>query len=80
MADTTYFTCTLGQAAGLNDKSPHEFKTVTEFIDYQAQAYPKAPAIGFPIPPKDEETKWEYIVFSAPYHNLWLPLRLLTIG
>ena len=70
MADTTYFTCTLGQAAGLNARSPHEFKTITQFIDYQARACSKAPAVGLPIPPEGEDEKWIYGLFSVPYHNL----------
>ncbi|KAL8895047.1 MAG: hypothetical protein Q9192_003881 [Flavoplaca navasiana] len=65
MADTTYFTCTLGQAAGLNDNSPHEFGTVIQFIDYQARACSKAPAVGLPIPSKNEDGKWKYVVYST---------------
>ena len=65
-ADVNYFVCTLGQAAALNADKPHPFKTVNEFIDYQAREYPSHPAIGFPIPPKDRETdkKWGYGVYS----------------
>ena len=73
MADTTYFTCTLGQAAGLNARSPHEFETITQFIDYQGRACSKAPAVGLPIPSEGEDEEWRYVVFSAPYHNIWLP-------
>lgn len=65
-ADVNYFVCTLGQAAALNADQPHPFKTVNEFIDYQAREHPSHPAIGFPIPPKDKETDktWDYGVYS----------------
>ncbi|KAL8839469.1 MAG: hypothetical protein Q9176_004465 [Flavoplaca citrina] len=68
MAATTYFTCTLGQAAGLNARSPHEFETITQFIDYQARACSKAPAVGFPIPSEGDDEKWKYVVFT--FHRL----------
>ena len=65
-ADVNYFVCTLGQAAALIADEPHPFKTVNEFIDYQAREHPSHPAFGFPIPPKDKETdkKWDYAVYS----------------
>ena len=40
-----YFVCTLGQAARLNQTK--EYKTIPEFIDYQAQHHPNLPAVGF---------------------------------
>ena len=61
-----YFVCTLGQAAAVIADKPHPFKTVNEFIDYQARQHPSRPAVGFPIPPKDKETdkKWNHAVYS----------------
>ena len=44
-----YFVCTLGQASEINEKGPHEFTTINEFIDFQAEHYPDSPAVGFSI-------------------------------
>ena len=66
VANTNYFVCTLGQAAALNTKTPHSFKTVNDFIDLQAREHPNSPALGFPIPPKDQGTdsEWDFAVYS----------------
>ncbi|KAL8667754.1 MAG: hypothetical protein Q9168_007199 [Polycauliona sp. 1 TL-2023] len=59
MADLTYFTCTLGQAVQENRKWPHQFGTVTEFIDHQAQLSARAAAVAFPLPSKKEGIEWD---------------------
>lgn len=46
----SYFTCTLGQAIQVNRNEPAPYKTITEFLDYQAQTAPDRPAVGFPDP------------------------------
>lgn len=66
MADTNYFVCTLGQAVGVNEKSPPKFETITEFLDHQAQVVPKAPAVGFPVPSRSDDRNWESVVLSMP--------------
>ena len=64
--DGNYFVCTLGQAAILNAKKPHSFKTINDFIDLQAREHPSSPAVGFPIPSKDKgtDTEWSYAIYS----------------
>ena len=66
LVDVNYFVCTLGQAAVLNAEKPHSYTTVNDFIDLQARQNPIRPAVGFPAPPKTEETdtKWDYAVYS----------------
>ena len=66
LLDVNYFVCTLGQAADLNAKKPHSFKTVNDFLDLQARQYPTRPAVGFPVPPKDKETdnEWNFVTYS----------------
>ena len=60
--EPNYFTCTLGQAAALGIQQPH--KTVTAFIDAQAQDTPDAPAVGFPRPGISSEDEWSSTVFT----------------
>ena len=64
--DINYFVCTLGQAAVLNVRRPHAFKTVNDFFDLQAQKHPTNPAVGFPVPSEDKgaDKEWEYDVYS----------------
>ncbi|KAI9818410.1 MAG: putative NRPS-like protein biosynthetic cluster [Pycnora praestabilis] len=69
--DTNYFVCTLGQAALINAQNPHKYSTISEFIDFQAQRTPNAPAVGIPRPPtsiagESTEDVWpsEVISFS----------------
>ena len=66
LLDVNYFVCTLGQAAALNAKKPHSFKTVNEFIDHQARQYSTRPAVGFPVPPKNKKTdnEWSSVSYS----------------
>jgi acyl-CoA synthetase (AMP-forming)/AMP-acid ligase II len=44
----TYFTCTLGQAAGWNKTQPHSYWTVNHLIDKQALKLPGTLAVNFP--------------------------------
>lgn len=65
--EVNYFVCTLGQAASINHRNPHGFRTVNEFLDAQAQAIPNSPAVGFPTVPGQPKDKaeWDYLVLSA---------------
>lgn len=71
-AETTYFTCTLGQAAEINARNPHSFKTVNDFLDWQAEQTPQVEAVGFPIP-TDSGKAWEQRVLSS-FMDPHLPL------
>ena len=63
--DNNYFVCTLGQAASVNEKDPHDFSTITEFLEKQQKAWSSEPAVGFPIPSKNKaEGSWEYELLS----------------
>lgn len=50
MDDLNYFVCTLGQAVEVKKRYPHQFKTINEFLDHQAQVIPASLAVGFPTP------------------------------
>ncbi|KAL8873605.1 MAG: hypothetical protein Q9174_000953 [Haloplaca sp. 1 TL-2023] len=50
MADLNYFTCTLGQAVAVNERYPHPYETIIDFLEYQAKVVPDDLAVGFPIP------------------------------
>ena len=70
MADpeVNYFVCTLDQAALLNERNPHAYKTINEFFDERAQS--SNPAVGFPRPlesPTQGEGKveWQYEILST---------------
>jgi hypothetical protein len=52
-SDRNYFVCTLGEAAEENKKHPHDFKTINELLDVQAQFEHQFPVIGFPMLDKD---------------------------
>lgn len=67
MTTLNYFTCTLGQAVEINDKAPHEFRTINEFLRHQARVIPRAPAVGFPVPSEtvSDRSKWRHEVFST---------------
>ncbi|KAL8677847.1 MAG: hypothetical protein Q9186_005759 [Xanthomendoza sp. 1 TL-2023] len=88
MTDLNYFTCTLGQAVEINEKSPNAFGTITNFLDHQARKIPRAPAVAFPLPSRDNSgTKWKYEIFI--YDDVYTDLaqasaevadhRLLTV-
>ena len=66
LLNINYFVCTLGQAATLNAKKSHSFKTANDFIDLQAQQCPTRPAVGFPVPPKDKDIdgEWNSVTYS----------------
>ena len=65
--DLNYFVCTLGQAAALNARNPHQWKTINSFIDFQAQRFPDSHAVGFPVPPDgaDGDSEWGFLTYSG---------------
>ena len=62
--DLNYFICTLGLAAAVNNDHPQPFKNVNDFIDHQAQRFPTRPAVGFPIPQRNEGEQWGQTLYS----------------
>ena len=62
--DLNYFICTLGLAAAVNKDQAQPFKTINDFIDHQAQEFPNLPAVGFPIPRRNEDEQWGQTVYS----------------
>ena len=68
ITSSTYFTCTLGQAAEINARHPHVFKTVNDLLDYQAEHSPDLPAVAFPLPNMPNRSKsgpmWAHRVLS----------------
>ena len=62
--DLNYFICTLGQAAANNAEPSQPFKTVSDFIDYQALKFPTCPAVGFPITRKNADDEWDHVIYS----------------
>lgn len=50
MGDLNYFVCTLGQAVKINQRNPHQYSTINEFIDHQAHNIPDRLAVAFPVP------------------------------
>lgn len=61
--EPTYFTCTLGQAAGLGNQQSQ--KNVNDFVDAQAKSQPNRPAVGFPSPTgKDPKGDWTYRAYT----------------
>lgn len=62
--ESNYFVCTLGQAAELNARNPHEFKTINEFLDEQNATIADRPAVGFPLPDSKDKSgeEWDYKV------------------
>jgi acyl-CoA synthetase (AMP-forming)/AMP-acid ligase II len=75
--ELNYFVCTLGQAARINAQSPHVFKTVNDFIDFQARTIPQAPAVAFPIPPdsKNDGLEWQQRILSMLVSSRGLGIR-----
>ena len=64
--DNNYFVCTLGQAAAINKKDPHDFVTINEFLEKQQKSRPSDLAVGFPIPSKNEtDESWKYELLSV---------------
>ncbi|PSN60615.1 hypothetical protein BS50DRAFT_655177 [Corynespora cassiicola Philippines] len=55
-----YFTCTLGQAATLNEK-PKPYNTIGEFLAYQGVHCKDVAAVGFPVPNRND-AKWSHRV------------------
>ncbi|KAI9844350.1 MAG: putative NRPS-like protein biosynthetic cluster [Sclerophora amabilis] len=59
-----YFICTLGQAAQINAREPHDFSTVNDFLDRQAQLIPNRPAVGFPKPSLNSDGPWGHDIVT----------------
>ncbi|KAL6713167.1 hypothetical protein ACLMJK_009288 [Lecanora helva] len=62
--DINHFVCTLGEAAAINDKHPHPWKTVNDFIDHQAEEFHVNPAVAFPTPSKDDAYVYGAAIYS----------------
>lgn len=62
--ETDYFVCTLGQAAALHKSPPHEYETISDFLDRQARIYPARPAVGFPVPAKLTGETWGHAIYT----------------
>jgi len=78
MADSslTYFTCTLGQAAATKNVASSNAKTINDFLESQAQLYPRLPAVGFPVPVPNKG-EWSSEVFCRfPFPILGLNLNI----
>lgn len=76
MADLNYFVCTLGQAVEVNKKDPHQFKTINEFLDYQARVAPDRLAVGFPVPAIARENgQWESLILCTSINPYPPPAR-----
>lgn len=60
--EPTYFTCTLGQAAGLGIQQP--YKTATKLVDALAANIPKRSAVAFPRPTTDNDGSWTKLVLT----------------
>lgn len=63
MAETMlphFFTATLGEAAAVNLKQPHNIQTIPQLLDVLARDYPQEPAVGMGSPGKagDEDAEW----------------------
>ncbi|KAL3421850.1 putative male sterility protein [Phlyctema vagabunda] len=56
---TSYFTCTLGEAAILDGAKVRSHATINDFLDYQAETIPLQPAVVFPVP-GDDGQEWSH--------------------
>ena len=66
ITENNYFVCTLGQAASINKKHPHDFVTIDEFLEKQQKSRPSDLAVGFPIPSRNEtDETWEFELLSV---------------
>ncbi|KAL8814210.1 MAG: hypothetical protein Q9223_006548, partial [Gallowayella weberi] len=71
MNDLNYFTCTLGQAVEINDKSPKQYETIPDFLHHQARNVPGAPAVAFPVPSRDKSgSEWTYDLLTCEVTHL----------
>ena len=70
-----YFVCTLGEAAEINTQNPRSWRTVNDFIDHQAEKFPKRPAVGFPISSHatKKDSGWGFVVYSMEISKLHYP-------
>jgi hypothetical protein len=63
--EVTYFTATLDVAAAINRlKKARQWRTISEFLDYQAKEVPDLPAFAFPDPNGPDEKFWRPRIFS----------------
>ena len=62
-----YFVCTLGQASNLSNL-PKPYRTISEFINQQAQNHPSLPAVAFPLPYSDHRD-WGHAVLT--FEDVW---------
>jgi thioester reductase-like protein len=60
--DTTYFTCTLGQA--VHHQSGKSYKTINDFIEHKARSVPHGPAVGFYEVRENASQSWRSHVFT----------------
>ena len=60
--EPNYFTCTLGQAAGLGIQQPH--KNANALVDALAGECPDLPAVGFPQPGRTTKDDWSTLIFT----------------
>ena len=63
----SYFTCTLDHVAKWNKRHPTSFHTIWDLLDHRAGTTPDAPAVGFPVPSRDEDGRdqvWAHEVYS----------------
>jgi thioester reductase-like protein/acyl-coenzyme A synthetase/AMP-(fatty) acid ligase len=60
--DTTYFTCTLGQA--VHHQSGKSYKTINDFIEHKARSVPHGPAVGFYEVSENASQSWKSHVFT----------------
>ncbi|KAL8713732.1 MAG: hypothetical protein Q9220_002258 [cf. Caloplaca sp. 1 TL-2023] len=69
MADLNYFTCTLGQAAELEQRLPSSIKTINDFLHHQTLHVPERYAVGFALPDTGSaEKSWPFRTFSTQDH------------
>lgn len=64
---TNYFISTLGEAAEINARTPHRFKTIDQFLDQQSREIPLRPAVAFPVPHTRRDQvgeEWGYDLFT----------------
>lgn len=67
MKETSYFTSTLGQAALLGQH--HDYRSIPEFIDHQAEHSPDLPAVGTYIVTSQDEWRTHILSFRQIQHG-----------
>lgn len=64
--ELNYFTCTLDQAAKLNETRPNPFPTIIHLLDKQALDLGHRPAVGLPYRESNGAWTWEVLSTSLP--------------